>query len=81
MSEEAAQVFTHVVATDTECHHSGRQQVRLPEGALSAVTKVALLQEPGSYCRARNEGGIEMDVSTDDLRPPEHEKLEGPWSQ
>jgi hypothetical protein len=74
MSEEPTQVFTHVVATDTEYYLSGPPQARPPDGTLSAGTKVTLLEEAGSYCRARSEGGIEAYVSTDSLQPPEHEK-------
>jgi hypothetical protein len=74
MSGERAQVFAHVVAVDTEYYLSGLQQAGPPEGTLSAGTKVALLEEAGSYCRARSEGGIEAYVSTDSLQPPEHEK-------
>ena len=68
MSEEPEQVFTHVVATDTEYYLSGPRQARPPEGTLPAGTKVTLLEEAGSYCRIRSEGGIEAYVSTDSLQ-------------
>jgi hypothetical protein len=74
MSEEAAQVFTHVVADDTEYYLSGPQQARPPDGTLPAGTKVTLLEEAGSYCRVRSEGRIEAYVSTDSLQPLGHEK-------
>ena len=74
MSEELGQVFTHVVAKDTEYYLSGSQQASPPEGTLPAGTKVTLLEEAGSYCRVRSEGGIEAYVSTDSLQPLEHEK-------
>jgi Bacterial SH3 domain len=74
MSEEPGQVFTHLVATDTEYYLSGPQQARPPDGTLPAGTKVTLLEEAGSYCRVRSEGGIEAYVSTESLQPLEHEK-------
>jgi hypothetical protein len=74
MSEEPAQVFTHVVATATEYYLSGPQQARPPEGTLSAGTKVTLLEEAGSYCRVRSEDGIEAYVSIGSLQSLEHEK-------
>jgi hypothetical protein len=73
-SEEQAQVFTHVVAVDTEYYLTGPQQARPPDGTLPAGTKVTLLEEAGSYCRVRSEGGIEAYVSTNSLQPLEHEK-------
>jgi uncharacterized protein YgiM (DUF1202 family) len=74
MSEVRAQVFTHVVAVDTEYYLTGPQQPRPPEGTVSAGTKVTLLEEASSYCRVRSEGGIEAYVSTDSHKPLEHEK-------
>jgi hypothetical protein len=73
-SEESAQVFTHVIATETEYYLTGPQQARPPDGTLPAGTKVTLLEEAGSYCRVRSEGGIEAYVSTESLQPLEHEK-------
>jgi hypothetical protein len=81
MSEEPAQVFTHLVAADTEYYLSGPQQAGPPEGMLSAGTKVTLLEEAGSYCRIRSEDGIEAYVSTNSLQPLEHEKQEVAWNQ
>jgi hypothetical protein len=75
MSEAPGQVFTHVVAADTEFYLWGPQQAGPPEGTLSAGTKVPLLEEAGSYCRVRSEDGFEAYVSTDSLRPLEHEKI------
>jgi hypothetical protein len=73
MSEEPGQIFTHLVAVDTGYYLSGPQQAQPPEGTLPAGTKVALLEEAGSYCRVRSEGGIEAYVSTESLQRLEHE--------
>ena len=64
MSEEPGQVFTHLVASDTEYYLSGPQQAHPPEGKLPRVTKVTLLEVADGYCRIRSEGGIEVNVST-----------------
>jgi uncharacterized protein YgiM (DUF1202 family) len=74
MSDEPGQVFTHLVAADTAYYLSGPQQAHPPEGTFSAGTKVTLLEEAGSYCRVRSEGGIEAYVSTDNLQLLGHEK-------
>jgi peptidoglycan hydrolase-like protein with peptidoglycan-binding domain len=63
------QVFTHVVAADTEYYLTGPQQAHPPDGTLTAGTKITLLEEAGSYCRIRSEDGIEAYVSTDSLQP------------
>ena len=68
MPEESAQVFTHVIATDTPYYLSGPQQAWPPEGSLPAGTKVTLLEEAGSYCRIRSEDGLEAYVSIDSLQ-------------
>jgi hypothetical protein len=74
MPEEPGQGFTHLVATDTEYYLSGPQQARPPDGTLPAGTKVTLLEEAGSYCRIRSEGGIEAYVSTGSLQSLAHGK-------
>ena len=71
MSEGPAQAFTHVVTLETEYYLDGPAQARPPDGSLEAGTKVALLEEAGSYCQVRTEDGIEAYISTDSLQPLE----------
>ena len=75
MSEEPAQAFTHVVTSKTEYYLDGPAQARTPDGSLEVGTKVALLEEAGSYCRVQTEGGIEAYISTDSLQPLEEVAL------
>jgi hypothetical protein len=74
MSEGPAQAFTHVVPSETEYYLDGPEQARGPDGSLEAGTKVALLEEAGSYCQVRTEGGIEAYISRESLQPLREER-------
>jgi len=60
--------LTHVITADTVYYMTGPQQARPPEGTFKAGTKVAIIQDAGSYSAVRSADGVQAYVSTASLR-------------
>ena len=60
--------FTHEITTETVYYKNGPQQMRPPDGKLSAGTKVRLLREAGSYSLVQTAGGVTAYVAADALK-------------
>ena len=69
LATPAAPTHTHVIAFDTAYYLDGPQQVRPADGTLPAGTKVALVQEAGSYALVQVADGQQMYVAADSLQP------------
>ena len=68
-SVPTAAAHTHVIAFDTAYYLDGPQQARPADGTLPAGTRVALVQEAGSYAVVRVEDGQQVYVAADSLQP------------
>ena len=62
--------FVHRITTEVEYYTGGPQQGRPADGTFAADTRVALLEEAGSYTLVRSESGVEGYVAADAVAGP-----------